>query len=163
MLALGVVVGLLAAALRGADWARLADVRWRLWPLVLGGSALQLALHGRFEGRTLPVAPYAAPLYVASSGLVMASLAANRRRPGVWLMLLGAALNLAAVVANRGQMPSLHRGMTDATPLAWLADRIELPLVRRRQFSIGDLLLAVGAGMAAYGMARRSAAEATTA
>jgi hypothetical protein len=141
VLALGVVVGLAAAALRGADWARLAETRWRLWPLIVAGFLLQLILYGRFEGRTLPDLPYAAPLYVLSNLLVLASLVANWRVPGVPLVALGAALN--------------HRGMTEATPLAWLADWIELPLLPQRQFSIGDLLLVVGSAVAAYWLARR--------
>jgi hypothetical protein len=155
MLAVGVLVGLALAALRGADWRRLAETRWRLWPLIVAGFLLQLILYGRFEGRTLPDLPYAAPLYVLSNLLVLASLVANWRVPGVPLVALGAALNLTAIVANGGQMPSLHRGMTEATPLAWLADWIELPLLPQRQFSIGDLLLVVGSAVAAYWLARR--------
>lgn len=154
MLALGVVVGLAAAALRGADWARLAEVRWRLWPLIVVGFLIQLILYGAFEGRTLPDLPYAAALYVLSNLLVLASLTANVSVPGVPLVVVGAVLNLAAIVANGGQMPSAHRGMTEATPLYWLADWIELPLLPRRQFSIGDLFLAVGSGIAVYRLAR---------
>jgi hypothetical protein len=155
VLAVGVVVGLALAVLRGADWARLAETRWRLWPLIIAGFLLQLVLYGRFEGRTLPDLPYAAPLYILSNLLVFASLLANWRVAGVPLVALGAALNLAAIVANGGQMPSLHRGMTDATPLYWLADWIELPLLPRRQFSIGDLLLALGSAIAVYSLAKR--------
>jgi hypothetical protein len=154
-LALGVAVGLVLAALTGADWARLADVRWRLWPLVLLGLAIQLALYGRVEGRTLPDIPYAAVLYVLSHGLVLASFGANWRVRGVPLLMLGALLNLAAIAANDGQMPSTNRGMTAETPLWFLADWLELPLLPRRLFSIGDLFLAVGAAVAAYGLARR--------
>jgi hypothetical protein len=157
VLALGVVAGLAAAALCGADWARLADVRWRLWPLVLVGSVLQLVLYGQLEGRTLPDLPYAPALYVASNLLVLASLGANARVRGALVMLLGGTLNLAAIAANGGQMPSLHRGMTDATPLHWLADWIELPFVPRREFSVGDVLLAVGAAVVVYTLARRQA------
>ena len=155
MLALGVVVGLAAAALRGADWGRLAEARWRLWPLVLAGLAIQLLLYGRVEGRTLPDLPYAAALYLLSHVLVLASFAANWRVRGVPLLIVGALLNLAAIAANGGQMPSTNRGMTDATPLWFLADWLELPLLPRRLFSIGDLFLAVGAAVTVYGMARR--------
>jgi hypothetical protein len=155
MLAVGVLVGLALAAVRGADWARLAEVRWRLWPLIVVGFLVQLVLYGAFEGRTLPELPYAAALYVLSNLLVLASLVANSRVPGVRLVVLGAALNLAAIVANGGQMPSVHRGMTDATPLWFLADWIEVPFLPRRQFSIGDLFLAVGSGIAVYALARR--------
>jgi hypothetical protein len=155
MLAVGVLVGLALAALRGADWTRLAEVRWRLWPLIVVGFLIQLVLYGAFEGRTLPEVPYAAALYVLSNLLVLGSLVANWRVPGVPLVVLGAALNLAAIVANGGQMPSVHRGMNEATPLAWLADWIEIPFLPRRQFSIGDIFLAVGSGIAVYGLARR--------
>lgn len=155
MLALGVVFGLGLAALRGADWGRLADVRWRLWPLVLLGLALQLALYGRVEGRTLPDLPYAAALYLLSHLLVLASFAANWPVRGVPLLVAGALLNLAVIAANGGQMPSTNRGMTDATPLWFLADWMELPLLPRRLFSIGDLFLAAGAAATVYGLARR--------
>jgi hypothetical protein len=155
VLAVGVVLGLLVAFIRGADWNRLADARWRLWPLVLVGLAIQLALYGQVEGRTLPDLPYAAALYVLSHLLVLASFAANRRLRGVPLLVVGAILNLVAIVANGGQMPSTNRGMTDATPLWWLGDWLELPLLPRRLFSVGDLFLAAGAAVTVYGLARR--------
>jgi hypothetical protein len=155
VLALGVVVGLAAAALRGADWARLADARWRLWPLVLLGLAIQLVLYGRIEGRTLPDLPYAAALYFLSHALVLASFAANWRVRGVPLLVIGSVLNLAAIAANGGQMPSTNRGMSEATPLWFLADWLELPMLPRRLFSIGDLFLAVGAALTVDGLARR--------
>lgn len=155
MLAVGILVGLAAAALKGADWGRLADTRWRLWPLVLLGLGLQIALYGRVEGRTLPDAPYAAELYVLSNLLVVASFAANWRKPGVPLLVVGAALNLGAILANGGQMPSTHRGMTEATSLWYLGDWIELPFLPRRLFSVGDLFLAVGAAVTVYRLARR--------
>ena len=155
MLAAGVVLGLLSAIVRGADWNRLADARWRLWPLVLVGLGIQFALYGRVEGRTLPDLPYAAALYVLSHVLVLASFAANWRLRGVPLLLIGALLNLAAIAANGGQMPSTNRGMSDATPLWWLGDWLELPLLPRRLFSVGDLFLAAGAAITVYGLARR--------
>ena len=155
MLARGVLAGLAAAAVRGADWRRLADVRWRLWPLVLIGLAIQLVLYGRVEGRTLPDLPYAAALYLLSHVLVLASFAANWRVRGVPLLIAGSLLNLAAIAANGGQMPSTNRGMTDATPLWFLADWLELPFLPRRLFSVGDLLLALGAAATVYRLARR--------
>ena len=46
------------------------------------------------------------PIYVASTALVLVAVLGNLRIPGMALVALGAACNLAAIVANGGYMPA---------------------------------------------------------
>src|SRR5439155_6885760 len=47
------------------------------------------------------------PLYVITLALILLALLANLRARGAWLVLLGAASNFTAIVANAGAMPVL--------------------------------------------------------
>ena len=160
-------IGLLAGLVAGGSIGRLADLRIRLAPLAVGGLLFQLLLFspplGTILARDLPIGP---GLYVGSTLIVLAALIANIGRPGFKFILIGAALNLFAVVANGGVMPaspdawaSLHgvTGMPQdvltnstiasaATRLAALGDVFALPrsLPFANVFSLGDLLIAVG-------------------
>jgi MFS family permease len=90
----------------------------------------------------------------------------NRRMPGIWLMGLGASLNITAIVANGGIMPAAPSALTSAgLPLAvtgfknsialseprllFLGDIFAVPasLPLHNVFSIGDVALAFGAAM----------------
>jgi hypothetical protein len=162
-------IGLLAGLLAGGSIGRLADLRIRLAPLAVGGLLFQLLLFspplGTMLAKDLPIGP---GLYVGSTLVVLAALIANIGRPGFKFILIGAALNLFAVVANGGVMPaspdawaSLH-GMTGvpqdvvtnstlasaATRLAVLGDVFAVPrsLPFANVFSVGDLLIAIGGG-----------------
>ena len=160
-------IGLLAGLVAGGSIGRLADLRIRLAPLAIGGLLFQLLLFspplGTILAKDLPIGP---GLYVGSTLLVLAALIANIGRPGFAFILIGAALNLFAVVANGGVMPaspdawaSLH-GLTGvpqevltnstlasaATRLAVLGDLFAVPrgLPFANVFSVGDLLIAIG-------------------
>jgi hypothetical protein len=162
-LALGVVIGLVAALLAGASWRGFAEVRWRLASLCLIGLALQLVLFSNNEAFVTHLLPIAPELHVLSYLLVFASLAANWRVPGIAIIVVGGVLNFAAIVANGGQMPRVVapdpsiftnvQPMDENTRLAFLGDFIPLPLPGRL-FSIGDFLIAVGGGITAYSLAR---------
>ena len=160
-------IGVLAGLVGGGSVGRLADLKIRLAPLAVGGLLFQLLLFsppiGTIVARDLPIGP---GLYVGSTLIVLAALIANISRPGFRFILVGAALNLFAIVANGGVMPaspdawaSLHglAGVPQdvltnstlasaATRLAALGDvfAIPRPLPFANVFSIGDLLIAVG-------------------
>jgi len=105
-------------------------------------------------------------LYVLSTALVMASLIANYRQPGFWLIIAGAFLNFTAIVVNGGYMPASPAAVTalsgtavlpttaysnsaiatSSTTLAFLGDIFVLPrpLPLANVFSFGDVLIGIG-------------------
>jgi Family of unknown function (DUF5317) len=162
----GAVVGLVAATLRGPNWAGLADLRWRLAWLCLLGFAIRVVIVSGPESVVGPLLPVAPALNVLSITLVVISMLANWRLPGFPLIAFGASLNLLAIVANGGQMPTtLHAEratlfahvaeLGDQARLAVLGDWLEAPYLPERRFSIGDVVIAIGTGAAAYKLARR--------
>jgi hypothetical protein len=157
--------GLILGRLAGGRLDALGSVRFRLWPLALAGLAFQLLLFsGPVADRVGDLGP---PLYVASSLVVFVALLPNLSLPGLPLVALGAVLNLVAIVANGGFMPSSPEAWaglngiaavpTDAysnsalagegTQLLFLGDIFFLPrpLPFANVFSIGDLLIGLGA------------------
>ena len=165
-LGLGVLVGLLAAAIVGASWRGFAEVRWRLSPLIMLGLLIQIVLFSKSEAIVTPLLPYAPGLHLLSYGLVIASLIANWQLPGVKFILAGALLNGAAIAANGGQMPRLIApdpavftnvaAMDADTRLAFLGDWIP---VAGRLISIGDIFIAGGGGLTAFWLARTKRAD----
>jgi hypothetical protein len=102
------------------------------------------------------------PLYVGSTALVLAVVLRNVRLPGLALVAVGAAANLAAIVANGGYMPAsagalgaLGKDVGSAySNSAILADPALEPLTDlfampgwlpfANVFSVGDVLIAAG-------------------
>ena len=116
----------------------------------------------------------AAMCLLISQGLLLFFAYANRKLIGMWLLIGGLALNLAVISFNGGFMPISPQTATHLVPssvvqsiplgsrfgeskdillppedtrLEWLADRFLLPkwFPSRVAFSLGDLLIAVGA------------------
>ena len=102
----------------------------------------------------------------------------NSRPRGLWIMGLGLVLNLVVVAAN-GAMPvdlgsvgtseaqvlaaveslsgdSLHEELTPDSLLPWIADTYAVTMGGHLMgvFSIGDILLSLGAGVAAFEVTR---------
>lgn len=160
-LVLAVVVGAVAFGYaRGGRLRGLAGIELRrVWLLAVGVVA-QLAVFGlRLAG---PEAVDAAgpALLIVSFASVLAFLVANRHLPGVWLAVVGVALN-AIVIAANGAMPvspgaiavvsdgaasfpvGKHEPLGADTRLPWLADVIPVPPLRSI-VSVGDIILAAG-------------------
>lgn len=161
-------VGILAAAVAGADLRRLGDVRLRHGWLILVAFALQLLVFAiPWTSRVL--AGTTVTVHVVSYGLLLAFAAANLREPGFAVAALGLASNTLVIFLNHGRMPvalSVWRSTGKAsgaitetghynnnvlasahTHLAFLGDVLPLPasVPFANAFSIGDLLLLVGA------------------
>ena len=99
---------------------------------------------------------------MASTLVVVAAVLRNLDLPGIWLVVLGAICNMAAIAANGGYMPATPEALASlgkaaptiysnsavvASPnLPWLTDRFALPrwLPFANVFSVGDILLAAG-------------------
>jgi len=88
-----------------------------------------------------------------------------KRMPGVWIVSIGAAMNLVVIAANDFRMPVAPAGagrlvqlghtgqyvlMDSSTRLAWLGDWIVLPAWLGGAYSPGDVVVAAGAGVVAF-------------
>jgi hypothetical protein len=111
LLVYAIVAGLILGRLSGGRLRNLEHLRFTWWPLAVGGLAVQLVLFAR------PIAEHVGPegpvIYVVSTLAVMAALLRNLSHRGLAIIAVGATLNLIAVIANGGAMPS--------APEAWLA------------------------------------------
>jgi len=163
---LGVVLGLLL----GGHLERLGSLRFA-WPwLAIAGLAVQVLLFSPALADRIP-ADAGAAIYVASTAAVLLAVLRNVRVPGMALVALGAASNLAAVVANGGVMPTTEIALATAglapteafsnsavlpgPRLAPLTDIFAIPagLPLANVFSVGDLLIGLGiAAVVALGM-----------
>jgi hypothetical protein len=110
---------------------------------------------------------------VVSQVLLLLFAWTNRKLAGMWLLILGLALNLLVIIANGGYMPispataghlvpaavvnSMELGsrfgfgkdvllLPESTHLVWLSDRFLLPewLGHPVAFSLGDICVAIG-------------------
>jgi len=153
------LVGVLLALALGGSPRRLATVKFRAAPLVLVSLALQAVLFSRF-GETVPNG-VADLLHVASYGLLVGFGVLNFRLRGIAPLILGLLLNAVAILANGGAMPVSRSaaesvgldpgGHTNVSVgsamLDFLGDIFATPasLPFANVFSIGDVLIAVGA------------------
>lgn len=170
-------VGMLVGYLLGGRLDRLSSVRFRWAPLALLGLAVQVALFS--DPLATTVGEAGPPVYVASTAAVLVAVLRNLDIAGLPIVALGAASNLAAIVANGGYMPAdpaalasiggvapgYSNSSVSADPALWpLTDLFALPawIPFANVFSIGDVLLGIGvavtivAGMRG-GSARRRA------
>ncbi len=160
-----VAAGVLVGLLLGGRPASLAEVRFRWWAVALAGLGFQLLLFS--EPLASHVGDAGPLLYTISTAVVLAALLRNLRLPGFAIIAAGAALNLAVIVANGGRMPadpaafaaltgqpavptdrfSNSQIASPDTLLAFLGDTMVLPrpLPFANVFSIGDLLIGLGA------------------
>jgi hypothetical protein len=158
-----VVIGLVVGLLAGGKIASIGDLRFRWAPLVLVGFGAQVLLFS--DAVATRIGDLGPVLYVASTLLVVIAVVRNGTIPGMPLVALGAACNLAAIVANGGFMPASPAAMAalgKAAPaiysnsaivaepaLAPLTDIFALPswLPFHNIFSLGDVILAAGVAM----------------
>jgi hypothetical protein len=155
-LALGLAVGFLI----GGRPDGLAGLPFR-WPwLFVGGLLVQVVLFSEpVSERISDLGPW---IYVGSTTVVFLAVLANRAIRGMSIVALGAASNLAAIVANGGYMPASAAAMAAlgkvdptsysnssiiANPsLAPLTDIFALPawLPYANVFSLGDVVIGLG-------------------
>jgi hypothetical protein len=181
LLLVSVVVFALAAA-AGADLRRLATVRLRASWLILVALGLQLVVFA-LPVRVPLLSSHVTAVHVASYALLVLFATVNVRRPGLPLAALGLALNALVICANGGRMPvrlsaweatgystrSLREhGVYNnnvlgghGTHLSFLGDVFPLPswLPFASAFSIGDVLLVVGAAVFIWMTCRRDRSD----
>lgn len=157
------------ALLRGGRFERLADISIRFAPLILLGFLIQLLIFTPILGPRLSQGQTVVA-YNLSMLLIWGTMALNWRLPGAPLIALGVFLNWLAISLNGGFMPAspdalVAAGLFDRAALAegenfnntilintttrlpFLADimAVPAPIPFSTVFSVGDLILAVGA------------------
>ena len=155
-----VFAGLLIGLLVGGRPAGLARLQFEWAPLIALGMIIQVALFS--DPIASSVGEAGPPIYVGSTMLVLAAVCRNWSIPGMTIVALGAAANLAAIVANGGYMPasaaalaaqgrdapSVYSNSAYVTQpaLAPLTDIFAMPtwMPFANVFSVGDILIAVG-------------------
>jgi hypothetical protein len=153
-------IGLLLGLLLGGRLAGLADLKFRWAALAIAGFMAQVILFS--EPVSQRVGAFGPPIYVASTTLVLLAVIANVRIRGMALVAIGAASNLAAIVANGGYMPASaaaaaaigrdpivnysNSAIMPSPALEPLTDVIALPtwLPFTNIVSVGDLFIGVG-------------------
>jgi Family of unknown function (DUF5317) len=158
LMLLVITLAVITGKLAGGRLDRLPHAGVRCAPLALVGLALQLA--------PLPT-PAAMALLYLSFALLLVFTAANLRRPGFPLILLGVVLNLAVIVANAGMPVSLsaivasgqqdtlgelaedgdgvkHHLADPSTRLLPLGDVLAVPPPVKQVISVGDIAVDAG-------------------
>ncbi|WP_380169168.1 DUF5317 family protein [Jannaschia sp. R86511] len=172
-----VLLAVVTVPLTGGTYRGLAATTWRwswLLPLVL---LTQLVL---LQTAWVPAA-VAPAVHVGSYLLAAGFIVANLRVTGLWLLALGALGNGVAIVANGGTMPAspealrvagiqgetgfVNSASTQDARLGWLGDALAVPASwpLANVFSVGDVLIVVGAAWVAHAAARRGAGRAAVA
>ena len=164
------LIAILLAVLTGGHVDRLADLRLRWWGLAVGGLMVQVALFSPVASGLGGIGPV---VYVGSTAAVFITVLANLRRPGLALVAIGAFLNLVAIVANGGFMPTTPAALLAAgkdpaqgysnsvelaqPQLAPLTDLFALPAAvpLANVFSVGDVAIGFGTAWLAYTTMRR--------
>lgn len=165
----GVAAGLVIGLFRGGQVRSLGDARLRLWGLCLGAFVLH-----RLLPLVLPPTRQGAFVQIMDAALFYGALAAfalaNRRLPGAYWLLAGAAGNGAATLWAGGRMPVwtavlgrisehvvqvllagqnlTHVAMTRPVGLEWVGDIVPVPApLPPDVISPGDICIAVGAAV----------------
>jgi hypothetical protein len=144
----------------GGRWLSIGSIPFRWAPLIFAGFLVQLVLFSDVVAER--IGPAGPPLYVISTLAVGIAVVRNVGLPGMPLIILGAASNMAAILANGGFMPAAPGALASlgktapvvysnstvvARPaLELLTDRYALPrgLPFANVFSVGDVLLGAG-------------------
>lgn len=162
----GLVITTAIALAAGGSLSGVAAVRFRRFGLVAAALAAQILVVNVVHD--LP-AGVAASVHLVSYVLAGAFLLANRGVAGLWIVALGGAMNLAAIAANGGVMPAspgalaragleassgefTNSGAVAAPKLAMFGDVLAVPAgwPLANVFSVGDIVLVVGAGWMVY-------------
>jgi hypothetical protein len=169
------VLVLATVPLAGGKLSRLADVDLRGVPFIVTALVLQIVI--------LSIVPNGHPtvhraIHLVSYGLAAAFLVINRRIPGMPVIALGALSNVAAIIANGGQMPAspaalraageavkssgfVNSGVVAHPKLLVLGDIFAIPkwMPLHNVFSVGDVCVVVGASIAIHALCRPAEVE----
>lgn len=165
-----VALAVLTVPLTHGRWANLAAFRpraaWLLWVALV----VQL-----LQFQFLDLGPASDAVHVGTYVLAALFLVANRQVSGVWLLGLGGLSNGLTIALNGGTLPArlaalrgaglpvdrdrfVNSGVMAHAKLPWLGDVFYVPkgVPLANVFSVGDVLLVVGAFVVVHSLARRT-------
>ena len=162
------MLGVGAGLLTGGKLERWAEVRLR-WPwLVIAALVVREAVALTPLSRVAPLRfVYVAFLIV----LIGWTLWHGRRVPGIWIIALGALMNLVVIAANDFRMPVVpayadglaklgtagqYVLMGPSTRLSFMGDWIGIAGGTLGVYSLGDAVIAIGVGVASFAITRFS-------
>jgi hypothetical protein len=164
------VVAVLSAALFGGRLSRLFEVRLRASWLPVAALLLQVVILQVLEDGPRPLL---VTIHVATYAMAAAFIWLNRRLPGLWAVAAGAACNGITIALNHGTLPAraaalvaadihkdpaafLNSGTVAHPVLGFLGDVFAwpAPLPFANVFSVGDVLIVLGAGYGAHRITR---------
>ena len=160
------VVAVLSAELFGGRLSRLFQVRLRASWLPLAALALQIVILQVVQGGPRPLL---IGIHIATYVMAAAFIWLNRSVPGLLLVAAGAVCNGVTIALNDGTLPAsasalaaahihkdptvfLNSGAVAHPVLGFLGDVFAwpAPLPLANVFSVGDLLVVLGAGYGAH-------------
>jgi hypothetical protein len=161
------LIALTVGMIRGGDLSAFSRHHWRWSLLPALAIVLQVAAFMPDVGTPGSARTVSASLHLISYLLILGFVWINRKTPWVWLIGIGLAANFLVIAANGGFMPvspkalagtssapvalkDVHhnsRLMGESTRLRFLGDVFRTPdwLRIRRAFSVGDVLIGLGA------------------
>ncbi len=167
-----VLLCLALVALTGGDLRRLAELRLRSTPLLFLALAVQVLITDIVEGDA--PRPLLISAHLATYGLAGVFVWHNRHVPGLALLSVGAACNAVTIALNGGTLPAsaeaLRRAGIHISPaeftnsgvlphprLGFLGDVFAVPAgwPLANVFSIGDVLIVLGAAWCLHRACRR--------
>lgn len=162
-----IVAAIAVAGLRGGKLSNVALLRIRWSGLILASFLVQLLIFQPFWQARADTRALTETAYLGSMSCLLLVLLANLRLPGLWIIALGFFCNLVAIMLNGGHMPASPdaialSGLPTLAPgeisnnsigarldtrVYMLTDIFAIPhqLPFHNVFSIGDVLIAVGA------------------
>jgi len=171
-----VALALVTVPLTGGRLGALAGVRFRGTGLLAVALGVQVLIISFVAGGPSWLDP---ALHLATYAVALAFLAANLAIPGLRLIALGGLANFVAIAANGGVMPASRRALGDAgrrhsqnafdnsgvvthARLRFLGDVFAMPawIPLHNVFSIGDVLIGLGAAVAIHVMCHTRVARA---
>jgi hypothetical protein len=160
------VVAALSAVLLGGRLSRLFDIRLRGSWLPVGALLLQVLILQWIEGGPRPVL---VAVHIGTYVMAAAFIWLNRAVPGLLLVAAGAVSNGVTIALNHGTLPArsaamaaahidkdpklfLNSGTVAHPVLGFLGDVFAwpAPLPLANVFSVGDVLIVLGAGYGAH-------------
>ncbi len=163
MLYEAILVGLVVGFLVKGKISRLAQIKLsRIWMVFLA-FLIQFGMDFLGARGIQQVWDFRILLYLISYILLFLFLWKHRQIPGIWLLIVGFALNYLVIMLNGGAMPVTLKGLgpddvaalqkmqiptykilDSSTHLPWLADTMIFPWPKPKAFSIGDIFISLG-------------------
>jgi hypothetical protein len=167
-----VILAVLTVPLSGGRWSHLAAFRprgsWLLW-VALATQVVQFSF--------IDLGPVDELVHVGTYLLAAAFIVVNRSVPGAWLIAAGGLSNGLTIALNGGTLPAraaalreaglqvkrtdfVNSGVLAHAKLPWLGDMFAVPksFPLANVFSVGDVILVVGAFVVVHALARRTPA-----